>query len=112
MLLRWIPVATLALAAQLACAVTDADRLQVYQSFRAQFDARHYKEALPLAEKLVELTEEQYGANDRALVNPLANLATTHYRLKDYAAAEKHYLRSVEILESAGETTDRQLIRP
>ncbi len=85
MRVRWIPLASpLAAAVQLAtAAVTDADRTQVYQSFRTQFDARHYQEALPIAERLVALTEEQYGAEDRALVNPLTNLGTTHYRLHD-----------------------------
>jgi tetratricopeptide (TPR) repeat protein len=93
-------------------AVSDADRSQVYQSFRTQFDARHYQEALPIAERLVSLTEEQYGVDDRALVNPLTNLGTTHYRLHDYPAAEKSYLRGVEILEATAGNADRQLLRP
>lgn len=114
MRVRWIPVVIpLAAAVQLAtAAVTDADRTQVYQSFRTQFDARRYQEALPIAERLVALTEEQYGADNRALVNPLTNLGTTQYRLRDYPAAEKNYLRSVEILEATAGATDRQLMRP
>src|SRR5689334_6010382 len=40
-------------------AVTDADRVRVYHDFRAAFDARKYPDALPFAEKLVALTEEQ-----------------------------------------------------
>src|SRR5437899_10767345 len=71
-----------------ALAVTDADRLAVYRDFRTAFDAHHYPDALPLATKLVELTEEQFGASDRALVNPLCNLGTTQYRLGDYKHAE------------------------
>jgi len=35
-----------------------------------------------------------------------------HYRLKDYAAAEKEYQRSVDILEKTAGATDRQLLRP
>jgi tetratricopeptide (TPR) repeat protein len=114
MRVRWIPVAIpLAAAIQLAAAaVTDADRTKVYQSFRTQFDARHYQEALPIAERLVTLTEEQYGADNRALVNPLTNLGTTQYRLRDYPAAEKSYLRGVEILEATAGNGDRQLLRP
>src|SRR2546429_2168738 len=68
------------LAPAVALAVTDAERVAVYRDFRAAFDARRYPDALPLAEKLVALTQEQYGANDRELVNPLANLGTTQYR--------------------------------
>jgi TonB family protein len=99
-------------AAGPAAAVTDADRISVNQQFREAFDARKYAEALPLAEKVVELTEEQYGKDARALVNPLTNLGTVHYRLKDYPAAEKEYQRGIDILEKTAGTTDRQLLRP
>src|SRR5690242_10074312 len=85
-------------AAGPAAAVTDADRISVNQQFREAFDSRKYAEALPLAEKVVELTEEQYGKDARALVNPLTNLGTVHYRLKDYPAAEKEYQRGIDIL--------------
>ena len=85
---------------------------QVYKEFREQFDARQYAEAQPLAEKLVALTEEQYGDEDLALANPLTNLATIHYRLKDFPAAEKDYQRTLRILQADAGTTDRQLLRP
>src|SRR5687768_1263599 len=74
-----------------ASAVTDADRLEANKQFREAFDAKRYAEALPLAKRVVELTEEQYGKENRALVNPLANLGTVHYRLKDFESAEKEY---------------------
>lgn len=99
-------------AAGPAVAVTDAERINANQQFREAFDARRYAEALPLAQKVVDLTEEQYGKDARALVNPLTNLGTVHYRLKDYTAAEKEYQRSVEILERTAGATDRQLLRP
>ncbi len=84
----------------------------VYRKFRGLFDAHQYPEALPLAQQLVTLTEQQYSATDRALVNPLCNLATTAYRLKDYPTAELNYMRSVGILESAAASADRQILRP
>src|SRR6187551_2365029 len=87
-------------AAGPAVAVTDAERINANQQFREAFDARRYAEALPLAQKVVDLTEEQYGKDARALVNPLTNLGTVHYRLKDFPAAEKEYQRSVEILDA------------
>jgi len=93
-------------------AVTDADRVQVYHEFRAEFDARRYPEALPLAEKLVTLTEEQYGPTDRSLAIPLCNVATTQYRLHDYKSAEETYLRTVKIVEDSGGGADRALLRP
>jgi tetratricopeptide (TPR) repeat protein len=93
-------------------AVTDAERQQAYKEFRTLFDAKKYAEALPVAEKIVSMTEEQYGATDRAMANPLTNLGTVRYRLKDYEAAEKEYQRSVAILEQTAGTADRQLLRP
>src|SRR6202047_201311 len=73
-------VAAAVLAPAAALAVTDADRVAVYREFRTAFDAHRYPDALPLAEKLVALTEEQYGAADRELVTPLSNLGTTQLR--------------------------------
>jgi tetratricopeptide (TPR) repeat protein len=95
-----------------AAAVTDADRVQVYHEFRAAFDAKQYKDALPLAARLVSLTEEQFGAADRALINPLSNLGTTQYRLHDFKSAEETFLRSIKIVEDSGGGADRALLRP
>jgi tetratricopeptide (TPR) repeat protein len=108
---------TLMLAAALiaplpALAVTDADRVAVYREFRTAFDARRYADALPLAQKLVALTEEQYGTKDRSLVTPLANLGTTHFRMGDYKDAEDEYLRSVKIAADTGGNGDRLLLAP
>jgi len=57
-------------------------------------------DALPLA-KIVGLTQEQYGANGRELVNPLSNLGTTQYRMGDYKV-RGYYLRSVKIAADTG----------
>jgi len=103
---------TVGILAEPTTAVTDADRVQVYHEFRAAFDARQYKDALPLAEKLVSLTEEQFGGADRALVNPLSNLGTTQYRLRDFKSAEETFLRSIKIVEDSGGGADRALLRP
>jgi tetratricopeptide (TPR) repeat protein len=84
--------------------------VQVYHDFRAVFDARQYKDALP--EKLVSMTEVQYGGSDRALINPLSNLGTTHYRLRDFKTAEETFLRAVKIVENSGGGADRALLRP
>jgi len=100
-------------AAPCALAVTDAERIEVYHEFRAAFDARHYEAALPVAQHLVALTEEQYGAKARELANPLTNLGTTYHRMGNHAEAEKAYRHSIEILEAAAAgPTDPQLLAP
>ena len=100
------------LVASVAAAVTDADLVSVYHEFREVFDAKQYKDALPLAEKLVTMTQEQYGTADRALINPLSNLGTTQYRLRDFKTAEETFLRTVKIVEDSGGGADRALLRP
>jgi TonB family protein len=109
---RWAVLAMVVVAAQPAGAVTDSERLQAYRDFRTVFDSRKYQEALPLAERLVQLTEEQYGENARELVNPLTNLGTVHHRLGNHTSAETSYERGVGILEASAANTDRQLLLP
>jgi tetratricopeptide (TPR) repeat protein len=111
---RWLKPAFLAALAFpiAALAVTDGDRIAVYKEFRAQYDAKKYAEAQPLAERLVALTEEQYGAEELPLTNPLTNLATVHFKLGHFAAAIENYQRSLRILQAKSTLADKQQIRP
>ena len=95
-----------------ALAVTDADRLAVYKEFRVQFDARQYAAARPLAEKLVQLTEEQYGPEELALTKPLTNLATVDYKLGDFPNAIQNYQRTLRILQAKSTLADKEKIAP
>lgn len=93
-------------------AVTDSERVALHAEFRTLFDAAKYAEALPVAERVVALSEEQYGKDARSLVNPLTNLGTTQLRMQNYAAAETSYRRAVSVLEAGSTSTDRALVRP
>lgn len=112
----WLGTTACLLAAALpsapALAVTDADRLAVYKEFRVQYDSKQYAAAKPLAEKLVQLTEEQYGPEELVLATPLTNLATVNYKLGDFPAAIEHYQRSLRILQAKSTLADKQQIRP
>jgi tetratricopeptide (TPR) repeat protein len=113
--LGWLTPTVLALAVMIplsAIAVTDADRMAVYREFRAQYDAKKYADAQPLAERLVQLTEAQYGSEELPLTNPLTNLATVHYKLGHYAAAIENYQRTLRILQAKSTIADKQQIRP
>ena len=59
-----------------------------------------------------ELTEEQYGADELPLTNPLTNLATIHYKLGNYPAAIENYQRTLRILQAKSTIADKQQIRP
>jgi tetratricopeptide (TPR) repeat protein len=105
-------VAMAGVAAGPAAAVTDEERVALYGQFRTAFDAGNFQEALPLAERLVTETGQQYGEQDRALVNPLANVGTTQLRLGNFAAAEAAYKRALAILDATASTADRARLRP
>ena len=109
----WLGASGILLALSLpALAVTDADRMAVYKDFRTQFDARQYAAAKPLAEKLVQLTQEQYGAEELQVSTPLTNLATVDYKLGDFPAAIENYQHSLRILQSKSTMADKAQIRP
>ena len=108
----WLGLLAALLAAPCALAASDAERVAVYHEFRQHFDAHEFDAALPLAEQLVALTEEQYGAKARELAVPLTNLGTTYHRLGKHTEAEKAYVRSIQLLEAASSSTDKQLLPP
>jgi len=109
----WLAATAIVLAMSMpAMAVTDADRMAVYKDFRAQFDSRQYAAAKPLAEKLVQLTQEQYGAEELQVSTPLTNLATVDYKLGDFPAAIENYQHSLRILQSKSTMADKAQIRP
>jgi tetratricopeptide (TPR) repeat protein len=91
---------------------TASERSEAYQQFRAHFDARRFQEAVPQAQKVVELTEKQYGALHPEMVNALTNLATTQFRLRDYAAAETAYLRAIKVVEANEGGFSRTILPP
>ena len=88
------------------------ERLEQYRAFRRAFDAGDFAAAKPLAEQVVTVSEQQFGADARELVNPLSNLGATHYRLGDFAAAESAFVRAVRIVDGQASGADRSLIRP
>jgi tetratricopeptide (TPR) repeat protein len=108
----WLGAATILAAALPAMAVTDADRTSVYREFLTHYQAKQYAEAQPLAEKLVALTEEQYGPEDLQLTNPLTNLATVHYRQGHFPQAIEAYQRTLRILQTKSTIADKQQIVP
>ncbi len=87
-------------------------RVEQYRAFRRAFDAGDFAAAKPLAEQLVATTEQQFGADARELVNPLANVGAVNYRIGNYPAAETAFVRAVRIVDGKSSGADRSLIRP
>jgi tetratricopeptide (TPR) repeat protein len=88
-----------------------AERDAAYLAFRTEFDAGRYDAALPLAERVVELTE-QYAPDPVQLPSALNNLGATHLKLGDYIAAERAYARALQIVEEQQGSTSRRLLTP
>jgi tetratricopeptide (TPR) repeat protein len=94
-----------------AGAVTD-DRPAIYRQYREAFDAGDLQKALPLAVRVVELTSNQFGNEAVELVNPLTNVATTLYRLRQHGEAIDAYRRALTLLDQEGDATDPRFVVP
>ena len=86
-------------------------RLEAYQQFRNLYDQARFDEALPLAKRVVELSEAS-GERDHELPIAYNNLGATQYQLADYPAAEGSYRKSLELLESTQGISSRRLVVP
>jgi Tetratricopeptide repeat len=61
---------------------------------------------------VVEITRSQFGADAQELANPLTNLGTTLYRLKQYDAALDAYRDGLKVLEAVADNADPRLVSP
>jgi tetratricopeptide (TPR) repeat protein len=100
----WFPAAN--------AAGTPDERAAAYQEYRTAFDRGDYKTALPVAARIVEMTKSQFGVDEPEMANPLTNLATTYYRMKEYGEALDNYRAAVTVLELENNATDARLVRP
>jgi TonB family protein len=88
------------------------ERLAVYKQFRSAFDSADYATALPLAVRVVALTEGQFGAESTEMVNPRTNLATTYYRMGKFGEALDIYRETLTLLDRQDDAINPLLIRP
>jgi tetratricopeptide (TPR) repeat protein len=86
-------------------------RMEAYDQFRALFETARFEEALPLAKRVVELSETDRDSESEL---PIAynNLAATQYQLGDYKAAEESYKKSLSLLEASQGISSRRMITP
>lgn len=86
-------------------------RMEAYTQFRQLYETSRYTEALPLAQRVVELSEAMEN-NSHELPIAYNNLGATHFQLGDYAAAEAAYRKSLDVLEATQGISSRRLIVP
>jgi tetratricopeptide (TPR) repeat protein len=90
-----------------AASATDA-----YTEFRQAFDAGRYAEAVPPAQRVLQLAEQQAReptAEDVQVAQ--MNLAFTQYLAGDYVAAESSFLRAIELVQDSGRPLYKRLAR-
>jgi tetratricopeptide (TPR) repeat protein len=95
-----------------AAAGTPDERAAAYREFREAFDKGNYREALPAANRVVEMTRSQFEEDAPENANALTNLATTYYRMKAYGEALDNYRKAITVLELQNDATDPRMVRP
>jgi tetratricopeptide (TPR) repeat protein len=79
--------------------------------FRRLFDARQYLAAIPVAQRVVTLAEQESGGSGESLEVGLMNLGTTQSLAEDYVGAEASFLRVISLMEASGKPKLERLAR-
>ena len=95
-----LAVATVA-GAGLATAQSDQEVDALHQQAAQLYQARKYREAMPIAEQALALAEQRFGADDARLSKLLYGLALLHEVQGRLAEAEPFYRRALAIQENA-----------
>jgi hypothetical protein len=89
-----------------------ASATDAYTSFRTEFDAGRYAEAVPHAERVLELTAAQATTPTAEEVQvALMNLGMVQNLSDDYVGAESTYLQVIKLIESSGRPLHDRLAR-
>jgi TonB family protein len=104
-----------AVTAEQAASSPDAapaeQRTATYAEFRRLFESRDYGAAVPLALRVVEQTEAQFGPEHQEMQVALMNLATAQRLAGDLIGAEVSYQRVIALIEAEGKLASPRLAR-
>lgn len=87
-------------------------RLEAQIAFQELVKGGRYEQALPVGERLVELTEAEFGEQSVEVAQVLAALAEIQRRAGEYDTAEENFLTSIEMLGDEDGMFSEQLIDP
>lgn len=89
-----------------------ASTTDAYTSFRTEFDAGRYAEAVPHADRVLKLAEAGATTPTAEEVQvALMNLGMVQNLADDYVGAESTYLRAIKLIESSGRPLHDRLAR-
>jgi tetratricopeptide (TPR) repeat protein len=77
----------------------DESRAELSRRLAKLFNERKFKEALPLAEQLVDLTKRAKGEDDPGTAEALANLGAVYENMCDFATAEPLVKEALQIYQ-------------
>jgi TonB family protein len=86
-------------------------RAATYAEFRRLFESNDYAAAVPVALRVVEQTEAQYGLEHAEMQVALMNLATAQRLAGDLIGAEVSYQRVIALIEAEGKLASPRLAR-
>lgn len=93
----------------------DIDRAEISRLFalyRESLGSNNFLEADTLAKQIIELSIKVYGVNSPETAKALTNLAIAQHNNKEFEAAERNYLTSIDIIEQTSDRLNSALINP
>ncbi|HEX4878111.1 MAG TPA: tetratricopeptide repeat protein, partial [Chitinophagaceae bacterium] len=83
---------------------------QLNDSFYYYYQRDDYKQALPVAHKIVEMARNDFGEADQEYATALNNLAFTYYKCGNLAAAEDNFLECFTVKLKVYESEDERCL--
>lgn len=102
-----IIIASLSFIASASAQISEIDKL--FDEIDELTEAKKYSEAIPLAQKLLKLSQEKYGPDHQDVGLSLGTLADLYRQEKRYSDAEPIFLRAIENLEKSSGPDDLEL---
>ena len=92
---------------------TDIDEIRrLFALYKESVTSQNYLEADTLAKRIIELSIKAFGINSSESAKALTNLAIAQHGNKEYEAAERNYLASIDIIERTSDRLNAALINP
>ena len=92
---------------------TDMDEIRrLFALYKESVTTQNYLEADTLAKRIIELSIKVFGIDSSESAKALTNLAIAQHGNKEYEAAERNYLASIDIIERTSDRLNAALINP
>ena len=87
------------LAVSIALGEEQADVSELNAKFQRLYATKQFNQAAPIAEKILQITEETHGPDDRKTAIAANNLAEVYRYMGQYAKAEPLYERALKVFD-------------